>query len=258
MSGRQLGMHTKFSQSTISRMLRDELAISPDAAERIAHALDLPQPEVRELVAMAEEITEQQGAVTPIRVMLQRGGVVSIQRRIRLRERNVTALKVYHPSVVPGILQTPAYIAAVMGLVAAEGELQPAVEERLSRQREAATRQIHFIITEGCLMQGAPEPGLMVEQCDHLARIATTHNYWRLGIIPRLHQRPELNVVQNGFDIYDDQQVFIGTTAGNTLTKDKPTVADHVARFEQLAGMAVYGDEARAVLQRMARLYRRG
>lgn len=258
MSGRQLAAQAKYSQSTVSRMLRDELAISPEAVERLAGVLAISRDEVRELVAMAEHAAERQGAVTPIRVMLQRGGVVSIQRRIRLRERNVTELKVYHPSIVPGILQTPAYVAAVMGLIAADGELQPAVEERLARQREAATRQIHFVITEGCLLQGAPAAGLMVEQCDHLARVAATHNFWRLGVIPRLHGRPELNVVQNGFDIYDNEQVFIGTTAGNTLTKDRPTVADHVARFEHLAGMAVYGDEARSVLRGLARMYRRG
>lgn len=251
----ELARRTGYSQSTISRMERGELAVSMLAAARWAWHLRVPRAHLRRLVALAREAAGERAALEPIRVILQQG-IQSVQRKIRLRERNAQHQVVYHPSILPGLLQTAAYVEMVMQ-DGTDDDVSADIAEREQRKREAATRSITFVIPEGCLYQGVPDPQLMANQCDHLADLATNHRYWRVGVIPRITavgRRP--NITQNGFDVYDDVEVFIGTTAGNAHPKDRFTITQHLERFDLLTALAVFGEEARDVFSRVADEYR--
>ena len=196
--------------------------------------------------------------MVPIRVVLQ-SGVESVQRRIRLRERNVEHLRVYHPTVVPGLLQTEAYVR----LVAQAGGLDDVqtghlVEERLRRQRDSATRRCTILLPEGCVMQGVPDAETMAEQCRSIAHAAAGHPSWTVGVIPRLVPvGSPANITMNAFDIYDDREVFLGTTAGNALVGDPFTVTDHLRRFADLERLALFGAQARDLLADIAADYGR-
>lgn len=189
------------------------------------------------------EVAGQRASMVPIRVVLQ-SGVESVQRRIRLRERNVRHLCVYHPTVVPGLLQTEAYVRAGGLDDAQTGHL---VEERLRRQRDRAARRCTILLPEGGVMQGVPDAVTMAEQCMSIAQAA-----------PRLTPAGSpANITMNVFDIYDDREVFLGTTAGNALVGDPFTVADHLRRFADLERLALFGDQARDLLAEVAADYGR-
>lgn len=256
-SGPELARRTGYSQSTISRMERGDLAVSMLAAGRIAWALRLPRDTVRELIETARTAGEQRAGIIPIRTVLQHGAE-SVQRRIRLRERNVDHQQLYHPSILPGLLQTEGY----MRLVAVSGGLTGTavdrfVRERTQRKREGGTRRCTFLLPEGVLYQGMPDASVMAEQCDHLAEIATGHQFWRLGVVPRITPPGSWpNVTHNGFDIYDSREVFLGTTAGNAFPKDETTVREHVDLFARLSAIALWGEDAAALLRPIAADYR--
>ncbi|MGH3599566.1 MAG: Scr1 family TA system antitoxin-like transcriptional regulator [Pseudonocardiaceae bacterium] len=242
------------SQSTISRLERGELAVTMMWAGRYGFHLDLPHAERRELIEAAQTAMEARAEIVPIRTILQAGGVESVQRRIRLRERNVSQLDVFHNTIVPGLVQTEAYMRAVVAH-RTPAQIERFVAERLHRQREAATRSCTILLTEGVFFQGMPDPAMLAEQAEHIADLATSHRFWRVGVVPRITARP--NITHNGFDVYDDGQAFIGTTAGNALMKEPRPVTDHVARFADLVELAVLGEDAAVVLRRIAADYRR-
>lgn len=257
-SGAELARRTGYSQPTISRY---ERGVGPPpgmlAVARIAWQLRLPEAGRRELVELARDVARQRAVMTPIRVVLQTG-VESVQRRIRIRERNVRHLRVYHPTIVPGLLQTPGYVR----LVAAAGSLdenaaERLLDERARRQRDGATRRCTILLPEGALLQGTPAPEVLAEQCDHIADLAVGHQHWRVGVVPRILApgRPA-NITMNAFDLYDEQEVFLGTTAGNALVADPFTVAEHLRRFAELERSALFGESARRLLERIAADFR--
>lgn len=258
-SGAELARRTGRSQPTVNRYERGVgPPPRPNVVEEIARALDLSADDRRRLVDLAQEVAERRAEISPIRVVLQHG-VESVQRRIRIRERTVEHLRVFHPSIVPGLLQTEGYARLVFAAHGLEGErLDRLVAERLRRAHESATRRCTILLTEGALMQGAADPAVMADQCRHIAVTAVEHRQWRVGVVPRIITGRPANITQNGFDLYDDKQVFIGTTAGNALVTDKATVAEHLRRFGELEALALFGDDARRVFEQVAEEYREG
>lgn len=252
-SGVELARRTGYSQSTISRMERGLLAVTMMAAGRCAWHLGLPRRVRRDLIEEALTASEEVLGLTPIRTILQTG-TYALQQRIRLRERNVAQLDIFHNTIVPGLLQTEPYIRMVRGTDGEPSDIERFVRERVSRQQEAGVRSCHILLTEGVFYQGVSDPGVLVDQAEHIARLAVEHHHWRVGVIPRITARP--NIVQNGLDLYDGRQAFIGTTAGNALMRDPRPVAEHVAIFAELASLAVYGADAAAILRRIAAEYR--
>lgn len=258
-SGTELARRTGYSQPTISRY---ERGVGPPpgmlAVGRIAWHLHLPPAARRSMIELAGAVAEQRASIAPIRVVLQTG-VESVQRRIRIRERNVEHLRVYHPTIVPGLLQTERYVR----LVAAAGHLDAAdterlVVERLRRRRESEARRCTILLPEGALLQGVPEPVVMADQCDHVADLALNHPTWKVGVVPRVTvaTRPA-NITMNAFDVYDEREVFIGTTAGNALVSDTFTVAEHLRRFAEIEAIALFDEHAHRVLSAIAEDYRK-
>lgn len=249
----------KYSQPTVNRYERGVGAPPrPHVVELVAQVLALPAEDREALVSLAQDVADRRSDVTPIRVVLQHG-VESVQRRIRIRERTVEHLRVFHPSIVPGLLQTEGYARLVFADHGTTGEtLNRLVAERLRRASDSATRTCTILLTEGTLMQGASDPAVMAEQCRHIAATAVAHRYWRVGVVPRVISGRPANISQNGFDLYDELQVFIGTTAGNALVTDKATITEHLRRFAELEALALFGGAAGEVLRQVATGYERG
>lgn len=100
-------------------------------------------------------------------------------------ERRATSIRVYQPSVIPGLFQTEEYARMVLS----SGSLQPAeverqVQVRIGRQsildRDAPTR-VAAIMDEIVLHRG--DPAVMPEQLRHLAELARRPNV-TIRIVP--------------------------------------------------------------------------
>jgi transcriptional regulator with XRE-family HTH domain len=254
-SGGRAGQLIGVSQATISRWEKGTLIPSPEDADRYARALGASAASRRELVDMALDLHEQHQATTPpARVALGRSAYH--EKRVLRNERRAKRISWFHPLLLPGALQTSAYVRAVMS----SGDLSLAevderVSTRLKRARviEATDRQLTFVLTTGALGWRVGNPEVMAQQIEYLIEADRRTNV-RLGVIP---WGTEVKVFPPcGFDIYDDHTVVVGVVGGAAYYNDPKDVALYVAMFTKLEQLAVWGDDARAELQRIAADYR--
>ncbi|WP_073928846.1 Scr1 family TA system antitoxin-like transcriptional regulator [Streptomyces sp. CB03911] len=100
------------------------------------------------------------------------------------REAEAAAVQLFELSVVPGLLQTESYAAALVNAAAARGEItQRQADERLAfrlaRQRllyRAAAPVVHAVLDESCLRRTVGGPGVMAGQLRHLEQLARRPN----------------------------------------------------------------------------------
>jgi transcriptional regulator with XRE-family HTH domain len=257
-SGAELAARIGTSQATISRYESGRLQPSMLAAGRIGWALRASTQQRRRLVELARDAAEERAGLVPKRVLLQQG-VAQLQRRIRLQERRASHVRTFHPSIVPGLLQTEGYMRAIVSgpPTTSDAENEVWVRERLARQLHMSQpgRTAVQIVAESALHWGVAGNEVMAEQCAHLARLAVKRPAWQVGVVPRVPSEPAPLFVTNGFTIHDSASVHIGTTAGNALVTDPRIVADHIELFERIVAMARFGEDAVAVFTRVAELY---
>jgi DNA-binding XRE family transcriptional regulator len=258
-SGVDLAARIGTSQATISRYESGRLQPSMLVAGRIGWALRAPEQQRRRLVELARAAAEERAGLVPKRVLLQQG-VSQLQRRIRLQERRARHVRVFHPSIVPGLLQTEGYMRAIVSgpPATSDAENEAWVRERLARQLQMSQpgRTAVQIVAESALHWGVAGNAVMAEQCAHLARLAVKRPAWKVGVVPRVPAHTAPLFVTNGFTIHDSSSVHIGTTAGNALVTDPEVVADHIRLFDRIEAMARFGEEAAAIFTRLAELYR--
>jgi hypothetical protein len=197
------------------------------------------------------------------RLIMQRGTNLRFQARVAQIEQSSALVRAYQPHMILGALQTPAYALAVFTANNARPS-RPANADppadlaaaRAARYRALADEQHRswkLVMTEAALNWHVDSPALMAAQMEHLLETSRLPQV-RLGIIPT--RTPARVFAPHGFDIYDSRGVCIGTKTATALTSDASDIADYEALFAELEQMAVYDDEARAVIARVTEEYR--
>lgn len=250
---RRLGV----AESTVSRWIGGQVSVAPATVRRIVTACDArADPEAPHLEAMAEEIA----AGSASRVVILRGGAATSQRRWGKLEDKAGHVATFTTLVVPGLLQTEAYMRALFASGGREGKaLEGSVSGRLKRQTDmwASSTRYTQITTEGALRWRFGSRDLMLEQTEHLAAIARadTAPRVRIGFIP--WTTPTDMVPLTSFDLYDSSTAVVGSSFGTAFIDRPQDVAVYVAQLEQLERLAVFGLEAAVELERVAADYRR-
>jgi transcriptional regulator with XRE-family HTH domain len=242
---------TGLTQAKISRLENGRYTPQPDDVKQLARAYQA-SPQVRqELEQAASDLSESR---VYSRIVLQRGAWRMQQQAGRI-EKASARVRAFHPALVPGLLQTPAYAQAMFASVGIAGEeLERTVQARIDRQALlGADHDFTLLITEGALRWQVTSPSLMVEQIEHISRSTHLPNV-RVGLIP--FSRPTGIFVQEGFDLYDTQAVIIGTTTATATITDAADVAVYDQLFSELESLAVYDYAARRELDRIAEDYR--
>lgn len=187
------------------------------------------------------------------RVILQTGTTANLQRRFAALERNATQVRAFQPMMVLGVLQTAAYAA-----VALETTIDDRlVRDRLNRQRhllEDDRRHWVLVQTEGSLRWTVRSSELMAEQIEHLIDLSQLRNV-DLGVI-RWETAVEV-LPATAFHLYDRATAVIGTHDGTAIITETERIASYRALFDRLATTAVFDDECRTRLDRIAEDYRR-
>lgn len=93
----------------------------------------------------------------------------------------------------------------------------------------------------------------MASQLQQLAD-TTRRNNVRLGVIP--WTRPVRVGAVHGFHLYDQRAAIVGTLAATAIITDARDLARYEMRFAAYEELAVFGAEARQVLDRLAGEYR--
>ena len=251
MSGRELANRIGISQSKVSRIESGVKVPSLPEVEAWMHAVGA-SPDRRDLlVALTESVFTE---VHDWQVALRARG--HLQGHVGEREAWARVVRTYQNSVVPGLLQTAEYARRVLGMSQVPyppNDLAAAVAGRLQRQLAMfdVDRQFDFLITEAALRWRVGPPNMLVAQLDRIASLCTLENV-SIGLIPL--SATATTPLSHGFIIYEpddgdhDPYVTVQTIHANLTVRGVDRMGLYQERWKLLGQMAVFNDEARALL----------
>lgn len=186
---------------------------------------------------------------------LQRTGLRRLQDSyVPLYERT-RLLHVYSSLVVPGLLQTPRYITALLTAIAqrqiARNDVEAAVEARLARRRalREGDHRFAFVLEEAVFTYALGDPPAMAEQLRHLLSVMSLPTV-SLGVIPAGTKREQWPL--ETFVVYDREQVEVELLSARVTITAPSETRLYVKAFEEFARIAVYGDLAREIIEAAA------
>ncbi|MFI6298836.1 helix-turn-helix domain-containing protein [Nonomuraea sp. NPDC050790] len=244
--GRQLAEAAGWQPSKVTRIERGTRNASEDDLRawcRICGA----QEQLADLIATRRNIESAY-------VEWQRQLRVGLRRRqeasVPLYEQ-ASLFRVYHPFLIPGLLQTPGYAAAVMRQVrlflSLPDDVDDAVEARMDRQRVLyrGDRRFMFVIEEQALRTRVGDPDVMAGQFDRLISSMSLQRV-SLGIIPAGASR-EIWPAE-GFLMFDDLTVRVETVSAQLTITQPREIALYGRTFERMQAIAAYGGQARELI----------
>nr|WP_202517860.1 helix-turn-helix transcriptional regulator [Streptomyces sp. SID685] len=171
------------------------------------------------------------------------------QQQIQAIESRTTLLRLFQPSLVPGLLQTPEYVQAVLGrknLTA--DQLARAVGARLARQSilYEPGRQLRFIVTESVLRWRIVPPLVLAGQLDKLISVSRIPGV-DFRVLPLSVRQTDFP--SHSFSIKDDRMVTVETVHAELAVTDPRDVALYIEKFEGFAAAAVSGDAMRSMVE---------
>lgn len=182
-----------------------------------------------------------------------RAGLKHLQdSRVRFY-RDTQWFRIYSSTLVPGLLQTEGYAAAVLGIAAREEGLPVDDSAEAARARVERSRIIHepgrrfvMLIEEAVLHYQLGDADAVAAQLGHLLTAGALPAV-SLGVIPSA-TRQRTRWPGETFHIYDDKLVAVELVSAEVNVTQPSEIALYVKAFEQLRSMAVYGADARALI----------
>lgn len=218
--------------------------------ERILTTLGARQELTDELLALARLAnTEFQN----VRSSLKRG-LHQKQRELAALEVDSAHIRFFLPTMITGLLQTPEYARASLGVF--PGDQGQAIAKRLDRQAALYNRakRFTFLLTEAAVRWQLVEPAVMSVQMGRLVSLSELPNV-HLGIIPLDARVPDGPL--NTFTVYDDRLATAETFGGVIMMRDPRDVVYHLELFAFFERHAVFDDDVRSLLEKYANRFRR-
>jgi hypothetical protein len=180
--------------------------------------------------------------------ILHRLGLAERQREISELESLSTAIQIFQPTMVPGLLQVADYARRVMshGNPSSQTDLAQAVARRLERQAILydQSKQFEFILPENATRWRPGPPELMRAQLDRLISVASLPNV-QLGVIPL--DREALDAYLHPFVVWElegETLVTAETLSVPVEVHEPEEVAIYRRTMERYRKSAVWADEA--------------
>jgi transcriptional regulator with XRE-family HTH domain len=187
------------------------------------------------------------------RRVLQRG-LRAHQGEIADLEGRTKVLRAFEATTVPGLLQTAEYAGACLAeappLFGGADDVDEAVRERLRRQDVLyrPDKRFHFVLAEAALRVRLCGDDAMLAQLERLVALTAMRNV-KLGIIG-FDARYAIGP-WHGFWIFDNDLVTVETYSAELNLAQPQEIEVYGVVFDQLAAVASYGTEARAILLRV-------
>lgn len=254
-TGTQLAAQLGISQSTVSRLETGQQIPSLAEVETWGRTLGADDAAVAGLVELVEAAATEAVAFRRTRV---RRGLSGQQQDTAAVEASAGLVRSFNPIGVQGLLQTPAYAQAVYAAAhPGRTDLAAAVAARMARQQVLYSKgkRFHFLLGEPALRWWRGSAETMLGQLDRLGQMLTLPNV-TLGILALDQDMPVWN--HHGFTVFSDRAgdaedlVHVETLQTGLNVRNTEDVARYLDAFERLAGMATTGDQARALLARLA------
>lgn len=217
--------------------------VSPSAAdvERILTAIGVSDEVKAEYLDVARATAAEATAWRLVRRM----GLHKAQEQTRALEARMSVLRLFQPALIPGLLQTPEYIRAILSRHdLGDDVLSRTISARIDRQQALydATKELHFVITESVLRWRIVSAARMAEQLDRLVSLSRLPHI-DIRVVPL--STPQQDIANHPFVIRDDRTVTVETVHAELVVTDPRDVALYVQKFERFASSALSGSAMR-------------
>ncbi|MFJ8477826.1 helix-turn-helix domain-containing protein [Kitasatospora sp. NPDC094011] len=182
---------------------------------------------------------------------LKSAGLRNLQESYTALYEQTQLFRFYTSDVIPGVLQTSAYVRAIMSRSAGTSHSEEDMEQAIATKMERAGiihRGMHrflFLLEESVLRYRLGDAEAMAGQLGHLLTVMSLPRV-SLGVIPFAARRTLWPV--ESFRVYDESrvQVELVTAAVNVTAPNE--VRQYLDTFAELHGMALYGAKARRLI----------
>ena len=255
LTGRQLAELAGWHSSKVSKIEYGKQTPSEDDIRlwcRLTSASDqIPDliATVRHIEAMYVEWRRMLGAGTKRRQQISRE--LEVQTKL---------MRWYEPLLIPGILQTAEYAAAIMRRVIdfyrVPDDLDSGVATRMERQQilYRGDHRFHVVVAEQALYTTVGDAAVMVGQLDRILAVMALPRM-HFGVIPA---HAEYRVPSNQFIMFDDRLVQVETVSAELSISQPQEIALYLRAFAELAGQAVHGEAARKLVAASLRRFAEG
>ncbi|MGW0537688.1 helix-turn-helix domain-containing protein [Streptomyces sp. NPDC003032] len=246
LTGVDIAERCKWSRSKSSRIMNARTPPSADDIRAWCRACGA-EDQTEDLIA---SLRTAEGMWVGWRRMERAGLKQAQEARLPLYQRT-HRFRSYSSWLVPGMIQTRPYTTAALQAIQRRrgmvDDVAEAVAARMERQRVLyeGDRRFAFLIEESVLRTGIGGAEVMAGQLGHLVSIASLPNV-SLGVVPMLPDRERWPA--EGFWIYDTAQVNVELISGYLTITQPSEVAMYAETFAELAALAVYGANARALI----------
>lgn len=235
------------SPSKLSKIETGKVSPTVVDVERILEAIGVSDEVKVEYMAVARiDATE----ATAWR-LVRRLGYHRKQQQIKALDDSTTLLRLFQPSLVPGLLQTPEYVRAVFeGKDLGEDQLSRTISARLARQQclYDTTKTLQFVITESVLRWRLVPSAMMAGQLDRIISVSRL-GHVDIRVVPLA--APQSDVPSHSFVIRNDRMVTVETVHAELSVTDPRDVDLYVRKFNRFSENALSGEEMRRVLERI-------
>ncbi|GAA0955084.1 helix-turn-helix transcriptional regulator [Nonomuraea longicatena] len=235
------------SPSKLSKIENGHRAPSLADVERILTALEVSE-EVKAGFMRAARIAATEATAWRL---YRRMGPHKKQMQIKAVEAQTEVLRLFQCSAIPGLLQTPEYVRAVVARHDySPEEITRTVGARLERQAVLYEngRSFNFLLTESVLRWRILAPAMMAGQLDRISSISRLANV-HVGVVPL--SVPQADLPGTPFCIFDERLATVETPHAEIVTTDPRDVAAYVTKFEGFVRVALHGDEMRDFVDRI-------
>ncbi|MFJ3978293.1 helix-turn-helix domain-containing protein [Streptomyces sp. NPDC090021] len=233
------------SPSKLSKIENANLLPSAADVERILTAIGVSDVIKAEYTEAARAATTEATAWR----LLKRAGIHKGQQAAKALEAQMTVLRLFQPALVPGLLQTPEYIRAVLQRHdLSEEALTRTISGRLERQAVLfdSTKKLRFVITEPVLRWRIVPPPMMAAQLDRIVSMSRLAHV-DIRVVPL--SVPQTDIANHAFVVRDDRMVTVETVHAEIVVTDPRDVEMYVRKFEGFEKAAVSGDEMQSLAE---------
>ncbi len=253
LSGRTVADRIGSTQGTVWRFEHGKALLPIPKIEAWLDACNVRGEDRRRLLELAETVNSE---TRPWRDLLAEDG--HLQEFARLQEQDVALVQNFQATIIPGLLQTPEYARRVLTL-GRTSDVAGAVAVRVERQQvlyDAAAR-FEFVISERALRATLGAADVLAAQLDRVVSLS------RLPAVTVVVVTDDVEALPwHSFILWtgDDQGQYVTTELvhGSQEISDPESVGMYAALWESLWSAALFGDDARQVLERIAEDYRQG
>ncbi|MBQ1094074.1 MULTISPECIES: helix-turn-helix domain-containing protein [Streptomyces] len=177
-------------------------------------------------------------------------------------ESAATDIRGYHPSLIPGQLQTADYINALFEVGQPLAKVQQRIDLRLARQErifQADGPKVEMIVDEAALRRQVGGPAVMRRQLAFLKEVAVEGNVTlrALPFAAGAHDSLDSSFFLLGFRDDEDVLYVAGPGGVFTIRDDREMVARYQECFEDLRNKALSEEETAALIDDLIESFHR-